>query len=112
MVFIEGRTPKAMLATTAVLLATVAVVLALSKAPWLNPVKKLMLLLAAATPASAIAVLVLVATNPAATILATTAVLLATVAVVFALSKAPWLKPVKNDILALAVLRPPCIIPI
>ena len=60
--------------------------LALLKALWLNPVKKLILELAAATPAKAIAVLVLVATRPAATILATTAVLLATVAVVLALS--------------------------
>ena len=45
-----------------------------------------MLLLAANTPARAMATLVFVDIKPATTMLATTAVLLATVAVVFALS--------------------------
>ena len=39
--------------------------MALLKAFWLNPVKKLMLLLAASTPARAINTLVFVAFNPA-----------------------------------------------
>jgi hypothetical protein len=67
LVFVATRPAATMLATTAVLFATVAVVLAVLKAPWLNPVKKLILELADATPAKAIATLVFVATSPAAT---------------------------------------------